>query len=401
MTTFAKGMFSLGCLVALAGLIGCEKKVERPTGRGATTTTGAEGTTTAPAVGGKTTFRIGLIAKSTNNPVFLAAQKGAEAKAAELSRQYQGKVTVEIDWQTPSTENAEEQANRINQLVGKGVDAIIVSCSDANAVTDAINGAVDKGVPVMCFDSDAPKSKRFAFYGVDDPNTGKEVMVRLAKVMGEKGVVAVLAGNQNAPNLQKRVQGIRDAIKAYPNMSIIQVYYHEETPEDAAAKVQQVMKANPNINGWAMVGGWPLFTDALMQGWNPDVKMVAVDALPQQLPYVEKGIAQVLLAQMVYDWGYISTDLTFKKVYLKEQVQEMNIMQLYPVTKDNLGEWARKLKGWGFDVQEKYLTMGAAPAAAPTTPAAAPAAEMVTPVVPDATVPAPVPATVPTTAPAK
>ena len=39
----------------------------------------------------------------------------------------------------------------------------------------------------MTFDSDAPESKRFAFYGVDDVETGQAVMDELAKQMGEQG----------------------------------------------------------------------------------------------------------------------------------------------------------------------------------------------------------------------
>ena len=40
--------------------------------------------------------------------------------------------------------------------------------------------------------------------------------IELAKAMGEKGVVAILAGNQNAPNLQARVRGVKEQAKKYP-----------------------------------------------------------------------------------------------------------------------------------------------------------------------------------------
>lgn len=323
----------------LAGVWGCEKRTERA----------------QPTGDVEKVFRIGLIAKSSTNPVFQAALNGAEAKARELSAKYAGKVKVVIDWQTPAKEDADRQADFIRQLVNKGADAIIVSCSDAHAVTDAIDHAVGQGVPVMCFDSDAPKSKRFAFFGVDDIDTGKQVMKHLAKAMGEKGTVAILAGNQNAPNLQKRTQGVREEARSYPQITLKDVYYHVETPEDAANRVQQVMNANPDITGWAMVGGWPLFTDALAGQWKPEVKVVAVDALPAQLLYVEKGITPVLLAQRVFDWGYVSTDIAFRKVYLKEDVPERNLSPLVPVTKENLAEWAKTLKDWGFEVDPKYL----------------------------------------------
>ncbi|MCY2929689.1 MAG: substrate-binding domain-containing protein [Planctomycetota bacterium] len=316
-------------------------------------------------------FTVGLIAKSTSNPVFQAALNGARARAAELKAKTG--MDIVIDWQTPAKEDAQEQANRIKQLVNKGADVIIISCSDASMVTDAINDAVKSGVPVMCFDSDAAASKRFAYFGVDDVETGQATMNALAHVMGEKGVVAILAGNQNAPNLQKRVQGAKEAAKAYPGITIKDVYFHTETPEAAANMVMDVMNANHDITGWAMIGGWPLFTNALLTNWDPNVKIVAVDALPAELAYVDKGVAQVLLAQKVFDWGYESVQIAYDKVVLKKDVPVVNISKLVPVTKANLGDWARQLKAWGFEVSPEYLAMKAA-APAPAAPASVPAA---------------------------
>src|SRR5581483_2957435 len=199
-------------------------------------------------------------------------------------------VQVEINWQTPDSEDAQQQAQAIEQLSRGGAQGITVSCSDANTVTPAIDHAVERGVPVMCFDSDAPNSKRFAFFGTDDVDCGKAVMNELARIMDQKGNIAVLAGNPAAPNLQKRVDGVRQAISAYPNMKIIDVVHHEETKEKAAEAVNQAQStANPRIEGWAMIGGWPLFTQNALK-WDPDsVKVVSVDALPAELAYLEDG----------------------------------------------------------------------------------------------------------------
>ncbi len=300
-------------------------------------------------------LRIAMIAKSSTNPVFLSARTGAEAAAKELSQQ-RG-VPVEIVWMTPPTEDGQVQAQRIAQAVNEGATAVLISCSDAGKVTGAINDAVARGVPVMTFDSDAPDSKRFAFYGVDDVKTGVSVMDELAKQMGEKGDVAILAGNQNAPNLRKRVDGVKQAAAKYPRIKIVDTFYHIETPQDAAAEVVRVQNAYPQIQGWAMVGGWPLFTQSLLTDLDPKkVKIVAVDALPAELPYVEKGLAPVLLAQSTYEWGHTSVQKIFDKVQLKQDVPVMNQMELVRVTSANLNDWARQLKAWGFtDVPDKYL----------------------------------------------
>jgi ribose transport system substrate-binding protein len=315
----------------------------------------APSTGAAPTAGPRG-LKIAMIAKSSTNPVFLSARTGAEAAAKELSQKHN--IPIEIVWLTPPAEDGQVQAQRIAQAVNEGASAVLISCSDAGKVTGAINDAVSRGVPVMTFDSDAPQSQRFAFYGVDDEKTGQAVMDELATQMEKKGTIAILAGNQNAPNLRKRVDGVKQAAAAkYPDVKIAGTFYHIETPQDAAAEVIRVQNAYPQIQGWAMVGGWPLFTQTLLKDLDPaKVKIVAVDGLPAELAYVEKGLAPVLLAQPTYLWGYESVNRIFDKIQLKKDVPTIIPMELVRVSKENLGTWARQLKDWGFtDVPESYL----------------------------------------------
>src|SRR6266496_438711 len=293
----------------------------------------------------KKSYTIGLIAKSQSNPVFQAARVGALDAARDLGKKYG--IDIKIDWRTPNEEDAQKQAEAIEQLALVGADGIAVSCSDANKLTDAINTAVKNGVPVATFDSDAPNSKRFVTYAIDDVKCGEQVMDELAKLMGGKGVVAILAGNQNAPNLQKRVQGVKNVAKKYPGITIRDTYYHKETPQDAAAKVEQVMQANPDITGWAMVGGWPLFTDNALK-WQPGtVKCVSVDALPPELAYFRSGHVQLLLAQQCFEWGYQSVQHLFNKVHLKKDPANVkDVSPLEPVTKEKADEYAENWEKW-------------------------------------------------------
>ena len=293
----------------------------------------------------KKSYTIGLVAKSQSNPVFQAARVGAEAAAKELGAKHG--IQIKIDWRTPNDEDAQKQAEAVEQLVLAGANGIAVSCSDANKLTDAINSAVKNGVPVATFDSDAPASKRFVTYGVDDIQCGERVMEELGKVMNGKGVVAILAGNQNAPNLQKRVQGVKNAAKKFPGITIRETYYHKETAADAAAKIEQVMQANPDITGWALIGGWPLFTDNALK-WAPGtVKCVSVDALPAELGYLRSGHVQVLLAQQCYEWGYKSVEHLINKVHFKKDPAAVkDVSPLVTVTKENVDAFAKNWEKW-------------------------------------------------------
>jgi ribose transport system substrate-binding protein len=286
-----------------------------------------------------------LIAKNQGDPVFESARVGAEDAAKAIGDKLG--VKIKVLWQTPNEQDAQKQVENIDQLVFQGVNGISVSCSDAAVLTPAINRAVKNGVAVMCFDSDAPKSERFCYFGTDDKACGHTIMRELAAVLGPgKHMVAIPGGDQNSLNIQNRIRGALDEATNYPNITIAGVYYSKEVPQDAAAALEQVQTANPNIDGWAMVGSWALFTDALLK-WEPGrVKIVAMDALPAELPYVQKGVVQKLFAQQTYQWGWQSVNLLAEKVIEGQNPPAIEYSPLIPVTTTNVDEFAKNWKQW-------------------------------------------------------
>ena len=291
------------------------------------------------------TYTLGMIAKSQGNPFFEAARVGAEDAARELGAKY--KIKIKIDWRTPNEEDAQKQADFIEQLVLGGVDGIIISCSDANKLTDAINKAAAQGIPVATFSGDAPRSKRFVALGIDDFQCGAQTFEELAKLLHGKGVVAAIDGNPNAANLQQRAAGFRSAAKKYPEIKLLDIFYHKETPQDAVAKIEQVTQANPEITGWGLLGGWPLFTDNALK-WPPgSIQCVSVDALPPELKYVRSGHVQLLLSQDVYGYGYHSVELLMNKLHFKKNPSSaLDNSALTPITKENVEAFAKNWEKW-------------------------------------------------------
>jgi ribose transport system substrate-binding protein len=323
-------VFSIASLLAIS--LGCGSE-ESSTPQN---TSGDSGSSGGPA---REQYTIGVIAKSQSNPVFQAARTGAQDAARDLSAE-RG-IDVKIEWRTPNTEDAQLQAQYLEQLASQGADGIAISCSDAALLTGTIDDAYERhGVEVVCFDSDAPESARFAYYGIDDVEAGRAVMRRLAEEMGGSGLVAILAGNQNAPNLQARVRGVREEMANHSGITLDQVYYHPETAADAASMVQQVQASKPEIAGWAMVGGWPLFTENALDGVHDKAKVVSVDHLPPQLEYVRDGQVQALIGQDCYGWGYQSVVMLIDKLHEgKDPESEISHFELQVVTQDNVDEF--------------------------------------------------------------
>lgn len=294
------------------------------------------------------TYTIGVIAKSTSNKIFLPVEKGARDAAAALSAELG--IEVRIIWQTPPAEDAKLQSEYIATLANQ-CDGIAISVSDANMLTQAINDVAGKGVQVVTFDSDAPASERFAYFGIDNYEAGKRLMDELAASMGEQGVVAVLTGSRKPPNLEARVKGVEDAIAKYPNMRLLRVFDNESEDSKRAVEVlEQAQGANPEITGWAMVGGWALYTDNALDKIKGKAKVASLDAMPPQLPYLERSEVELLLGQDPYEWGYKSVELLVARLHSDESPANPVVKaELRKVTPENLAEYREMIKAWGMD----------------------------------------------------
>ena len=306
------------------------------------------GTSNAPAGGAakKKEYVFALIAKNQGNPVFQSARIGAEDAGRELSAKLG--VPIKVQWQTPNEDDAQKQVEFLEQLTAQGVDGVSISAVIADTLTPAIDKAVAQGVAVMCFDSDAPRSKRFAFYGTEDVEAGRLIMSELAKELGPgKHVVAIPGGNQNAANIQARIRGAQEEAKKHSNITVLGPFYSKETPQDAAAKMEEVQTAHPEIDGWALIGSWGLFTDSLLK-WDPaKIKMVGMDALPPELPYIRKGLAVRLYAQQTYQWGHRSIEILADKVIQhKNPAVAVEYSPLLRVDKSNVDQTEQEWKKW-------------------------------------------------------
>ena len=88
------------------------------------------------------------------------------------------------------------------------------------------------GIPVIAWDADAPESQRIAYVGTDNVAAGKIAGEELAKAIGGKGKVAILTGSLTAVNANQRIEGFKEALKAYPDIEIVATEPTEDLDRD-------------------------------------------------------------------------------------------------------------------------------------------------------------------------
>jgi ribose transport system substrate-binding protein len=262
---------------------------------------------TMAACGGGTTggapvkLRFAVIPKSLDLPVFNYAKIGAEREAAKRGN-------IEVIWRASETADQLRQKEILESFITQRVDGIAISCTNGDFLTETINRAVDAGIPVITWDADAPKSKRIAFYGVDDLAAGRILGEQAVRLLGGKGKVVIIT-SIGAVNLERRLKGVRDVLAEHPDMPILEVYDIKEDTVRAAEIIAAGTNRYPDLAAWISVGGWPVFTRNALASVPPQTKVISFDTIPPAPDLLKAGKVQVLLGQKYFGWGSESVRL--------------------------------------------------------------------------------------------
>jgi ribose transport system substrate-binding protein len=240
-------------------------------------------------------LRFALIPKALDIPVFDYARIGAERQAKEWDN-------VTVDYRGPATADELKQKEVLESFISQRVDGIAISVLNAEFLTSTIDKAIDAGIPVVTWDSDAPASKRIAFYGVDDYKSGQILGEQAARLLDGKGTIAFIT-SLGANNLQRRLDGARDALKAFPDITIVETYDIKEDSVRCAELIATGSNRYPNLGAWISVGGWPVFTANALAPVPPTTKVVSFDTNPPAPDLLKAGKVQVLLGQKYFGWG--------------------------------------------------------------------------------------------------
>jgi ribose transport system substrate-binding protein len=247
-------------------------------------------------------LRFAVIPKSLDIPVFNYAKIGAERKARELG-------DVDILWNAPTNADQLKQKEILESYITQRVDGIAISALNGDFLTDTINRAVDAGIPVVTWDSDAPHSKRIAFYGVDDLASGRIMGEQTIKLLNGKGKVAIIT-SVGATNLQRRLDGAKEALAKAPGIQIVEVFDIKEDIVRTAEIMATGTRRYPDLGARLSVGGWPVLTRIATATIDPSkTKVISFDTIQPALDLLREGKVTVLLGQKYFGWGSESVKL--------------------------------------------------------------------------------------------
>jgi len=118
---------------------------------------------------------------------------------------------VEAVVRMPANGTAEEQKRILEDLLAKGVEGIAVSPKDPENMTALLDKVASRSV-LLTHDSDAPKSKRLCYIGMDNYDAGRLCGQLVQEAIPNGGPVVIYIGNLDQDNARRRRQGVIDQL---------------------------------------------------------------------------------------------------------------------------------------------------------------------------------------------
>jgi ribose transport system substrate-binding protein len=145
---------------------------------------------------------------------------------------------------TQSNLNDSTQIQQMRQLVDRGVDAIIVCCSNPTALNQTVKYAYDRGVPV--FSAVGYLTSPYAVNSSANFMVGGNMLGEwMAKEIKGKGNVLVVEGIPGASASDSQNQGVLRALKKYPDIKIVGSVAGMWTDQVAQSEIQKWLATNP------------------------------------------------------------------------------------------------------------------------------------------------------------
>lgn len=201
--------------------------------------------------------------------------------------------------------DAKAQAAMITRAVSDGYDGIAVCMIDPLAFNAAVKAAMDKGVPVVAFNTDMASTGRMSAVSQDLISAGRTLGAKAAEFIPRGGMVLITMHDPGISSLEQRRDGIIEELKARDISYKVAIAH--STPEGSVKAISKAMKEDPSIQfvcatGQADTEGAGLVIEHEYHGKGYGV--AGFDLSSEILRLIEQGVIKFTLDQQPYAQGF-------------------------------------------------------------------------------------------------
>jgi simple sugar transport system substrate-binding protein len=176
----------------------------------------------------------------TTNVFFTPTQSGA-ADACKL-------LGCSYVWTGSATSDVSGMVNSINTAITAGVNGIATSLIDPTAFNKPVTAALSAGIPVVSYNADEPQTGRLAYIGQDLLVSGQQMGDHIVSLLPNGGQIGLFIATPGSANIQPRIDGAIDTLKAHPNIKYDVVATGAAVPAEFTA-IQAWATGHPSAKG--------------------------------------------------------------------------------------------------------------------------------------------------------
>ncbi len=234
---------------------------------------------------------------------------------------------VEVLKTVNSNSDPSQQITDIGNELNQGVKGLVVAPLDSAAIQAGLDQAERKGVPVVAVDVAPDKGKVAMVVRADNVAYGKKACDYLGQHVSSGKVVQIM-GDLASVNGRDRSEAFRTCVKEkYPKLKVLEIPAKWES-DTAAAKLDTLLNANPDIKGIYLQAGGVYLAPTLQTlksknmlkaaGQKGHIAIVSNDGIPQEYEAIRKGqidatVSQPADAYAKYGLYYIKAAMAGKK----------------------------------------------------------------------------------------
>ena len=223
-------------------------------------------------------------------------RKGAQAAA--------DKDNIELRYSNDP--EAPNQANLVQTAIDSSVKGIAVTLAKPDAMTPAVKAAIDKGIPVVAFNSGFDNWKAMGvqeYFGQDEKLAGVAAGERLTKD-GAKKIVCIIQ-EQGQVALESRCAGVKEGFKGQTEILNVNSKDMPSVESTITAKLQQ----DPTVDHLVALGA-PIALAAVQSKGNANSKatIVTFDTNAALVDAIQGGDVEWAVDQQPFLQGYLAID---------------------------------------------------------------------------------------------
>ncbi|MEH6454108.1 MAG: ribose ABC transporter substrate-binding protein RbsB [Psychromonas sp.] len=257
---------------------------------------------------------IALVVSTLNNPFFVTMKEGAEAKADEL-----GYKLIVLD----SQNDPSKELSNIEDLVVKGVKAILINPTDSDAVGNAIRVANQASIPVLTLDRGASRGEVISHIASDNVAGGEMAGKYISEQVGANARVIQLEGIAGTSAARERGQGFMKAVES-EGLDLLASQPADFDRTKGLNVMENMLASKPNTQAvFAQNDEMALGALRAVKASGKDILIVGFDGTDDGIAAVKSGMLGATIAQQPGLIGEIGVESAVK--VLKGESVEKNI----------------------------------------------------------------------------